>query len=79
MFDPFGDYEIAGYLRNTNAEKYLTVVKAAEHALFRAQLPAALTYLAQCRRIGYDDFLNVHRLHVASVSCTRIRSLSNRR
>lgn len=62
MFDPFGDFEIAGYLRNNGAEKDLAVVKAAEHALFRAQLPAALKYLAQCRRIGYEDFLTVHRL-----------------
>lgn len=62
MFDPFGDYEVAGYLRNAVAEKDLDVVKAAEHALFRAQLPVALTYLAQRRRIDYDDFLTVHRL-----------------
>lgn len=45
MFDPFGDFETTGYLRNTSAEKDLTVVKAAEHTLFRAQLPEALAFL----------------------------------
>jgi len=62
MFDPFGDFETAGYLRNTGAEKDLSIIKAAEHALFRAQLPIALANLAKCRRIGYEDFLNVHKL-----------------
>lgn len=62
MFDPFGDFETAGYLRNTGAEKDLAIVHAVEHALFRAQLPLALAYLAQRKRIGYEDFLAVHRL-----------------
>ncbi|MBP1202948.1 cell filamentation protein [Duganella sp. 1411] len=62
MFDPFGDFETAGYLRNTGGEKDLSIVKVAEHALFRAQLPAALDYLVTCRRIEYEDFLNTHRL-----------------
>jgi cell filamentation protein len=62
MFDPFGDFATAGNLRNTAAEKDLTLVKVAEHALFRAQLPQALTFLARCPRIGYDDFLAVHRI-----------------
>lgn len=62
MLDPFGDFEVAGYLRNIGMQKDLGVIKATEHALFRAQLPTALTYLAQRRRIGYDDFLAVHRL-----------------
>jgi hypothetical protein len=35
MFDPFGDFEIVGYLQNTGTEKDLEVVKVAEHALFR--------------------------------------------
>jgi len=51
MFDPFGDFETAGYLRNTYAEKDLEIVKAAEHNLFRAQLPTALAFLADCQRI----------------------------
>ena len=62
MFDPFGDHETAGYLRNSQQEKALDIVKAAEHALFRAQLPEALAYLAGRARIESEDFLEVHRL-----------------
>lgn len=62
MFDPFGYFETAGYLRNTGAEKDIGIVKVAEHTLFRAQLPAALDYLATCHRIEYNDFLQVHQV-----------------
>ncbi|MFZ2986745.1 Fic/DOC family protein [Ideonella sp.] len=62
MFDPFGDYADAGYLRNHIGEKDLELVKVAEHELFRAQLPRALSYLVSCKRIGYHDFLEVHRI-----------------
>ena len=62
MFDPFGDYDSRGYLRNTAGEKDLEIIKIAEHELFRAQLPIALDFLAQCKRIDYPDFLEVHRI-----------------
>lgn len=62
MFDPFGDFETAGYLRNSHQNKDLDIVKVAEHALFRAQLPEALAYLSRRERIGYEDFLEVHQL-----------------
>lgn len=62
MFDPFGDYSSAGYLRNHDREKNLAIVKIAEHELFRAQLPTALEYLASRKRIAYSDFLEVHRI-----------------
>ncbi len=62
MFDPFSDYASHGYLRNTAREKDLEIIKIAEHELFRAQLPIALDFLAQCKRIEYSDFLEVHRI-----------------
>jgi len=62
VFDPFGDYDSRGYLRNTAGEKDLEIIKIAEHELFRAQLPIALDFLAQCKRIDYPDFLEVHRI-----------------
>lgn len=62
MFDPFGDYVSHGYLRNTAGEKDLEIIKIAEHELFRAQLPIALDFLAQCKKIDYTDFLEVHRI-----------------
>jgi cell filamentation protein len=60
VFDPFGDYASRGYLRNTAGEKDLEIIKIAEHELFRAQLPTALDFLAQPKRITYSDFLAVH-------------------
>lgn len=62
MFDPFGDFATKGYLRNFDKEKDLEIVKTAEHELFRAQLPAALNFLAKRKRIEYADFLEVHRI-----------------
>ena len=62
MFDPFGDFATEGYLRNFDKEKDLEIVKIAEHELFRAQLPAALDFLAKRKRIEYADFLEVHRI-----------------
>ena len=62
MFDPFGDFETEGYLRNFEKEKDLEIVKIAEHELFRAQLPVALNFLAKKKRIEYSDFLNVHQI-----------------
>lgn len=62
MFDPFGDYASAGYLRNFDGEKNLEIVKSAEHVLFRAQLPRALDFLSNRPRLEYADFLEVHRI-----------------
>ena len=60
MFDPFKDFEIAGYLRNFEGEKDLEIVKVAEHELFRANLPEAINYLGPLQNIAYQDFLRVH-------------------
>lgn len=62
MFDPFGDFDTEGYLRNFDKEKDLEIVKIAEHELFRAQLPVALNFLAKKKRIEYSDFLKVHQI-----------------
>lgn len=62
MFDPFGDYEAVGYLRNHAGEKDLELIKIAEHQLFRAQLPKALKYLEQAAHIDYAAFLRVHQI-----------------
>ncbi|MCD8503928.1 MAG: Fic family protein [Burkholderiaceae bacterium] len=67
MFDPFGDFETEGYLRNFEKEKNLDIVKIAEHELFRAQLPAALMFLATKKKIEYADFLEVHRILFAGL------------
>lgn len=62
MFDPFKDFNTAGYLRNFEREKDLEIVKIAEHEMFRANLPDAISYLQKQRRLAYSDFLRVHQI-----------------
>ena len=61
MFDPFGDFESAGYLRNVRRDKNPRNIKRFEHDVFEANLPRALEYLAARETIDYSDFLVVHR------------------
>lgn len=60
MFDPFKDFEQAGYLRNLYGEKDPQIVRELEHTLFRAGLDEALVYVAKRRTLVYGDFLTVH-------------------
>ncbi|MDI9689719.1 Fic family protein [Burkholderia cenocepacia] len=63
MFDPFGDFESAGYLRNIEQLKDPEEIKIQEHLFFEANIEKALSYLASIRGyIGYADFLEVHRI-----------------
>ncbi len=61
MFDPFGDFESAGYLRNVERLKDAEEIKLQEHLFFEANIEQAMDYLAGARReISYADFLKVH-------------------
>lgn len=62
MFDPFGDFDTHGYLRNTQKEKDLERVKQFEHVLFSGSLEDALKHLNSKRVIAYKDFLHVHKI-----------------
>ncbi len=62
MFDPFGDFETAGYLRNVFTEKRLEIIQGLEHFQFRANLSSARIYLAGQKEITYKDFLKVHEI-----------------
>lgn len=63
MFDPFGDFASAGYLRNVERLKDPAEIKVQEHLFFEANLEQALEHLARIRGpIGYSDFLQVHRV-----------------
>lgn len=66
MFDPFGDFESAGYLRNIRQDKDVQVIKKFEHNLFRANLDEALDYLSRLEIIEYADFLQVHKILFAA-------------
>ena len=38
IFDPFGDFETRGYLRNVFAEKDPAIIKRLEHQAFRQRI-----------------------------------------
>ncbi len=62
MFDPFQDFETAGYLRNKFAEKDPEMVQELEHQMFRASLDEAIAHLAKRRgALRCEDLLAVHR------------------
>lgn len=61
-FDPFGDFETAGYLRNTQGLSDPESVKHIEHSLFLANLDDAIDMLRTRLVIDYDSFLEVHRI-----------------
>jgi len=63
VFDPFKDFETAGYLRNKFNEKDPQIVQELEHQMFRSSLDEAITHLAKRRgTLCYEDFLAVHRI-----------------
>ncbi|WP_020558487.1 Fic/DOC family protein [Thiofilum flexile] len=62
MFDPFKDFDQAGYLRNRFKEKDPDIVRELEHTMFRAGLDEALAYVAKRKTLVYEDFLAVHRI-----------------
>lgn len=62
MFDPFADFDSAGYLRNVRKDKDIRNIKRFEHDLFEANIDIALAYLAKKTVLIYDDFLAVHRI-----------------
>jgi cell filamentation protein len=53
-FDPFGDFETAGYLQNSLGLKDPTEVKESEHFSFELSIEDALTYLAKTQPIDYN-------------------------
>ncbi|MEE5041646.1 Fic family protein [Pseudomonas alliivorans] len=61
-FDPFGDFETAGYLRNHFQLTDLNTVKRLEHSSFEANIEQALDYLAHLKDIHYASILDVHRM-----------------
>jgi cell filamentation protein len=61
VFDPFNDFQTAGYLRNFEALKDPLKISRVEHNSFKVQLEKALD---QLRRLSgpltYGDYLKVH-------------------
>jgi cell filamentation protein len=61
-FDPFGDFETQGYLRNLAKEKDTGIVRRLEHASFITGIDAALERLTKIKRLAYSDVLETHRM-----------------
>jgi cell filamentation protein len=61
-FDPFGDFETRGYLRNVARTKDLKIVRQMEHASFTTGLDAAFAQLAARKQLSYADMLSTHRI-----------------
>lgn len=62
MFDPFGDFETAGYLRNVLALKDREEIATVQHSYFVAGLDEAVRFLRRQKAIDYACFCKVHGL-----------------
>lgn len=61
-FDPFGDFETRGYLRNVARAKDPRIIRQLEHSSFTTGLDAAFAKLAAQERLSYDDVLGTHKI-----------------
>ena len=61
-FDPFGDFQTRGYLRNLASEKDLEIVRRLEHTSFATGIDAAFARLASIKRLSYQDVLDTHKM-----------------
>lgn len=62
IFDPFGDFETRGYLRNVFGDKDPETVKRQEHQAFRLRVGEAFNALGGAPSLNYQDVLNTHSL-----------------
>ncbi|WP_118137066.1 Fic family protein [Oceanicella sp. SM1341] len=62
VFDPFGDFDTQGYLRNSQGLTDPESVRHVEHSLFLANLDDAIDMLRTRKVIDYGSFLDVHRI-----------------
>ena len=60
-FDPFGDFDTAGYLQNAEGFKTASAVKRFEHREYQKALPAATAALQTRDPLTYQDVLDTHR------------------
>lgn len=58
-FDPFGDFEQNGYLRNIYGEKDLNIVKDLENSTFKLNIDEAVRDLST-KPINYETFKQTH-------------------
>ena len=68
-FDPFGDFEARGYLRNLAQEKDPAIVRRLEHASFTTGIDDAFEALKKKKALTYSDVLSTH--NIRSKQCIR--------
>jgi cell filamentation protein len=61
-FDPFGDFETRGFLRNLAKAKDPDIVRRLQHNSFMTGLGEALAKLAAQERLSYGDVLATHKI-----------------
>jgi cell filamentation protein len=61
-FDPFGDFETRGYLRNVARTKDRKIIRQMEHASFTTGLDAAFAKLASQDELSYENVLGTHKI-----------------
>jgi cell filamentation protein len=61
-FDPFGDFETRGYLRNVAKAKDSEIVRRLQHNSFITGIDEAFDQLAARKRLSYDDVLGTHKI-----------------
>lgn len=66
-FDPFGDFDARGYLRNFEGAKNPDQIKELEHLSFTSNLKDALLFLSGEKTIEYKTFLRVHEIIFSDV------------
>lgn len=67
VFDPFGDYDTRGYLRNHAGSKDKHLVSRLEHNAFAGNVERALAKLKTAQRITFDEVKETHRILFADV------------
>jgi cell filamentation protein len=60
-FDPFGDFETQGYLRNVAKAKDPAVVRRLQHNSFLTGIDAALAHLEGLPTLAYSDVLHTRK------------------
>jgi cell filamentation protein len=60
ILDPFGDYESAGYLRNSYQEKDLRVVGHLETATFEQEIIPTVRFLRRLPALHYESITQTH-------------------
>jgi cell filamentation protein len=61
-FDPFGDFESQGYVRNLANEKDVDIVRRLEHTSFMTDIDTTFELLVKAKHLVYGDVLGTHKI-----------------